>query len=142
MTSLGQERRLSESLLPAYQWLRACLLRAAGERALVCEYCGSAIPLGEVQCRGCGATATSKSVAAALPGESMPDSRQWLVPLLLCLVFPPALLVIVPILFWRWLRRDNRGWIVPVLICMAFPPAVLIVAPALLWRTPKRQQVP
>jgi hypothetical protein len=72
----------------------------------------------------------------------MPDSRQLLVPLLLCLVFPPALLVIVPILFWRWLRRDNRGWIVPVLICMAFPPAVLIVAPALLWRTPKRQQVP
>jgi 4-amino-4-deoxy-L-arabinose transferase-like glycosyltransferase len=95
-----------------------------------------------VQCRGCGATATSKSVAAALPGDKRPSDRQWLLPVLLCLFFPPALLVIVPILFWRWLRRDNRGWIVPVLICMAFPPAVLIVAPALLWRTPKRQQVP
>jgi hypothetical protein len=134
MTHLDQERRPLPDLTQSARWLRAFLLRAVGSRPLVCEYCGSAIPVGEVQCRGCGATATSKSLAAARPGESATTDRQWLLPVLLCVVFPPAMMVIVPVLFWRWLRKERRGWLLPLLVCIVFPPAVLIVAPALLWR--------
>lgn len=140
MTHFSEAQRPLRGLTPGYRWLRAFLLRAAGARALSCEYCGSAIPLGEVQCRGCGATATSKSFEESRPGENATTSRQWLLPVLLCLFFPPALLVIVPVLFWRWLRKERRGWLLPLLVCIAFPPAVLIVAPALLWRPPGKHE--
>jgi len=143
MTHLGQEQRPPGGPPRGYERLRLLLLRATGARTLVCEYCGSAIPLGEVQCRGCGARATAKSVEASRPGESTATNRHWLLPVLLCLFFPPALFVIVPILFWRWLRQEGRGWILPLLVCLVFPPAVLIVAPALLWRLPAgKHQVP
>ena len=142
MTHLDQKQRPLAGLTPGQQWFRALLLRATGARALVCDYCGSAIPLGEVQCRGCGATATSKSVEASQPAERTISNRPWLLPVLICLVFPPAILVFIPLLLWRWLRKDKRGWTLPLLICLVFPPAVLVVAPALFWRPRGWQQMP
>lgn len=127
------------------RWLKSLLLRAFGARPLTCDYCASAIPFGDVHCPGCGATATlgappkpsrRSAPSATTGGAGRAGSRPWLVPLLLCILFPPALLVVLPVLFWRWLRRGNTGWILPLLICVVFPPAVLLVAPALLWRRP------
>lgn len=139
MTHLGYGQRPMPSLKDGGQWLKAFLLRAAGARAQACDYCASAIPVGEVRCPGCGATATVNPSTSSPTGQSTTPNRQWVLPLLLCLLFPPALLVIIPILFWRWLRREKRGWIAPLLICLFFPPAVLLVAPALLWRSPGKR---
>ncbi len=134
MTFLGHEQRLVPGLSQGGQWLKAFLLQAEGARAQACDYCTSAIPVGEVRCHGCGATATVNPSTLSPTGQSTTPSRQWVLPVLLCVVFPPALLVIMPIIFWRWLRRENRGFILSLLICLFFPPAVLLVAPALLWR--------
>jgi hypothetical protein len=135
----GHDQRATAGLVRGGQWLKAFVLQAAGARAQACDYCASAIPLGELRCPGCGATATLEPSKASADGGSALPNRQWLVPLLLCVLFPPALLVMGPLIFWRWLRTDNRGWILPLLVCLFFPPAVLLVAPALLWRSPGKR---
>ena len=134
MPRFDHEQRLRLGLAEGGQWLRAALLQAAGGRPVVCDYCGSAIPVGTARCHGCGATASGSAPKAAPEGSDTTANRHWVLPLLLCVLFPPALLVVIPIVFWRWLRRGDRGWIVPLLVCLLFPPAVLLVAPALLWR--------
>jgi len=140
MPPLRHEQRLIPSLSQGGQWLKTFLLQAAGARPQTCDYCASAIPVGEVRCLGCGATAPANSPTTSQASQVTTPSRQWVLPLLLCVVFPPALFVIMPIIFWRWLRRENRGWLLPLLICLFFPPAVLLVAPALLWRPPAKRK--
>ena len=129
MNQPRDEAQLLPLLVQGGRSLRALGLRAMGETAFRCAYCASMIPVGDVQCSACGATATRED---RQPDEDDRTQGPWVTPLLLCFFFPPALLIICPILFWRWLRKRDRGWIIPSLICLAFPPAVLLVAPALL----------
>lgn len=116
------------------QSLKGFVLQAMGARPRICAYCDSTIPVGDTRCCSCNAAVTD---ATPTIDEGQSANRPWIVPLLLCTIFPPALFILVPALFWRWLRKGNTGWILPSLICLFFPPAVLLVAPALFWRSPK-----
>ncbi|MCB1971804.1 MAG: hypothetical protein R3D03_12795 [Geminicoccaceae bacterium] len=129
------QQALSMSIRGLQSFRETCQ-RSGGRSAGICDYCGSTIPWSQYHCSGCGAAAPPQVPAVA--ASDSPD-RRWVVPLLLCMVFPPVLVIVAPILFVRWIRRPNRGWIVPVLFCLLFPPAVIVVAPALLWRSPARQ---
>ncbi len=138
MSYLVDEFRSLTSLTDVGRLLKVFLLRAMGARDQRCAYCASTIPVGEAECRSCGAAVSNESAPI---DEVVSKKLRWVVPLLLCVVFPPALIVIAPVLFWRWLRQESRGWLLPILICLFFPPAALIVAPALLWRSPNRRLV-
>ena len=138
MTHLGNKQQNEQQYVPVLgeggRALKAFLLQAAGARPRICAYCESMVSVGGLRCASCGATVTHEMPQA---GETATPEKQWIIPLLLSVFFPPALLIIIPSLFWRWLRKANRGWLVPILICVFFPPAALIVAPALLWPSRK-----
>lgn len=116
-------------LAGAAQFLKILLLQATGARPGKCAYCGSIVAIGYARCDSCGANASIES--AQIAGDATTECFGP-VPILLCSIFPPALVFVIPLLFWRWLRRADRGWVVPLLICLFFPPATLMVAPALL----------
>jgi hypothetical protein len=116
-------------LAGAAQFLKILLFQAMGARPGKCTYCGSMVAIGNMRCGGCGASA-SIEIARTTGAET--HEFFGAVPILLCVLFPPALVFVIPLLFWRWLRRADRGWVVPLLICVFFPPATLMVAPALL----------
>ena len=116
-------------LAGAAQFLKILLLHATGARPGNCVYCGSIVAIGEMRCGSCGANA---SIGTAKRTDNETIEGFGAVPILLCFLFPPALFFVIPLLFWRWLRRADRGWVAPLLICLFFPPATLIVAPALL----------
>ena len=118
--------------------IQSFLLQASGARERACDYCGSTIPVGERACQGCGAAVST--MAPQEHGNGSGDRNQWIVPLLLCFFFPPAMLIVLPVMFWRWLRRERRNWIVPLLACFLFPPAVLLVVPAFLWPSAGRRK--
>jgi hypothetical protein len=111
------------------QFLKVLLLQATGARPGKCSYCGSMVAVGYMRCGGCGANSSTEIAEKASNAKT---ERFGAVPILLCFLFPPALFFVIPVLFWRWLRRTDHGWVVPLLICVVFPPATIMVAPALL----------
>ncbi len=111
------------------QFLKILLLQATGARPGTCAYCGSIVAIGDARCHSCGANAL---IEKAQRTGGATNECVGTVPIVLCFLFPPALAFVLPLLFWRWLRRTDRGWVVPLLICFFFPPATLMVAPALL----------
>lgn len=116
-------------LAGAAQFLKILLLQATGARPGKCTYCGSIVAVGDPRCDSCGANA---SIETARRTGNATTECFGAVPIILCFLFPPALFFVIPLLFWRWLRRADRGWVAPLLICFFFPPATLMVAPALL----------
>lgn len=125
----GRNSPPKTKLADAAQFLKPLLLQAMGVRPGQCAYCGSIIAIGEARCVGCGANA---SIEATKRTYTAKTERVGAIPILLCFLFPPALFLVILVLFWRWLRSADHGWIVPLLICIFVPPATLIVAPALL----------
>lgn len=136
MVQYGHEPGSAPILGQRGQSLKAMVMQVLGARPRRCAYCASIIPVGDVRCQGCGAAVNDESPPT---GDSSMTAQHAMIALLSCVIFPPALLIIVPTLFWRWLRKANRGWVLSLLICIAFPPAVLLVAPAMLWRTPAKR---
>ena len=74
--------------------IQSFLLQASGARERACDYCGSTIPVGERACQGCGAAVST--MAPQEHGNGSGDRNQWIVPLLLCFFFPPAMLIVLP----------------------------------------------
>ncbi|MEZ5825568.1 MAG: hypothetical protein R3C97_12775 [Geminicoccaceae bacterium] len=135
MPHFGNEARPRMAVDIDGRAVRAFMLRATGAKDRVCDYCGSTIPVGERACNGCGAAVTSLPPQIA---ETPTGHQQWIVPVLLCFFFPPALLIVAPTLFWRWLRKENHNWFLLFGLCLFFPPAAFFVAAAWFWH--KREQ--
>ena len=125
----GRSSRIDVTFADAALFLKTLLLQATGARPGTCAYCGSIIAIGGERCSGCGANARMETARIT---DNPATERAGAIPILLCFLFPPALFFLIPVLFWRWLRRTDHGLVVPLLICLFFPPATLIVAPALL----------
>lgn len=85
-------------VINATQLLRVCFLQATGAREHACAYCTSILPMGDHQCAACGAKRTASSPNLE---DKEPTKGNWIVPLLICLFFPPAALLVAPALLWR-----------------------------------------